>query len=122
MLAASPLTVALVVETCVTCEPFWNTRYETVQLAPGLEAFHDRLTLLLVLLGEVSPVGTLGRTLQVPPAALVVTESAALCAETLPALSRALTVKEYVVLAARPVTVKLVAVGEPTLVPLRNTS
>ena len=55
MLAASPPIVALVVETCVTCVPFWNTRYCTVQLAPGVEALQDRLTLLLVLAGRAEP-------------------------------------------------------------------
>jgi hypothetical protein len=47
--------------------PFWKTLYCTVQFAPGVEAFHDRLTLLLLLEGELRPVGTLGRVLQVPP-------------------------------------------------------
>ena len=61
--AASPPMMALVVETCVACAPFWKTRYCTEQLAPGLEAFQERVTLLLVWLGEASPVGTVGRVL-----------------------------------------------------------
>src|SRR2546423_661866 len=81
-----------------------------VQLAPGDAAFHDSVTLLLVLLGDVSPVGMLGSMLQLP-AGSVVTDSAALWAEALPALSRARTRKLNDVFAARPVAGKLVPVG-----------
>jgi hypothetical protein len=56
------------------------------------------------------------------PAESVVTDSGPLWAEALPALSRARTRKVNVVFAARPVAVKLVPVGEPTIVPSRNTS
>src|SRR5262245_2889003 len=93
VLGASPLIVTLVVETCVTCVPFWKTRYWTVQLAPGVEAFQARLTLLLVLEGDVRPVGTLGSVVHAA-AGFVVTESGELWAEALPALSRARTVNE----------------------------
>lgn len=51
------------------------------------------------------------------PPALVVTLTALDAAETLPAASRALTVNEYVVLGARPLTVALVPVTVLTLVP-----
>ena len=54
--------------------------------------------------------------------ALVVTLSAALCADQFPAASLALTVMLYAVLALKPVTLKLVPVGVPTEVPLLNTS
>ena len=46
-----------------------------------------------VLAGELSPVGTLGSVVQAA-GAFVVTESGALCADALPALSRARTVNE----------------------------
>ncbi len=61
-------------------------------MAPGVEAFQLRLMLLVVWLGEASPPGTLGNVLH--EAASVLTERAALCADALPALSRARTVKE----------------------------
>jgi hypothetical protein len=93
----------------------------TVQLAPGDAAFHDSVTLLLVLLVDASPVGTLGSMLQLP-AGSVVTDSGALWAEALPALSRARTRNVNVVFAASPLAVKLVPVGEPTIAPFWNTS
>jgi hypothetical protein len=93
----------------------------TVQLAPGDAAFQDSVTLLLVLLVDARPVGMLGSRLQLP-AGSVVTDSGPLWAEALPALSRARTRKLNAVFAARPVAVKLVAVGEPTMVPFWNTS
>src|SRR5437868_14695094 len=89
VLAASPVIVALVVVTLRTSAPFWKMSYcWMVQLAPGDAAFQDSVTLLLVLLGDVSPVGMLGSMLQLP-AGSVVTDSAPLCADALPALSRA---------------------------------
>src|ERR1043165_6580830 len=92
-----------------------------VQLAPGDAAFHDRVTLLLVLLGDASPVGMLGSMLQLP-AASVVTDSGPLWADAFPALSRARTRKVNAVFAARPETVNLVPVGEPTIELPWNTS
>ena len=62
--------------------------YWTLQLAPGVDAFQARLTLLSVLLGELRPVGTLGSVLH-DAGGFVLTEKAALCADALPALSRA---------------------------------
>src|SRR5262249_56593755 len=55
-----PVSVTLVVDTVDTCTPFSKTRYWIVQPVGAVDAFHDRLTLLLVRLGEVSPAGTLG--------------------------------------------------------------
>src|SRR5690348_14517776 len=114
--------VALVVVTLRTSAPFWKMSYcWMVQLAPGDAAFHDSVTVLLVLAGEPSPVGMLGSMLQLPAGA-VVTDSAPLWAEALPALSRARTRKVNAVFAARPLAVKLVPVGEPTIEPFWNTS
>ena len=62
----------------------------------------------------------------VPQAAPVVTEVDALAAEVLPCASRATTVYEYAVFAARPLSTNVVAGGfpvtVPTAVPPRRTS
>src|SRR5262245_52969318 len=62
-----PVRVTLVVDTVDTATPFSKTRYWIVQPVGAVDAFHERLTLLLVRLGEVSPVGTLGITVHPPP-------------------------------------------------------
>ena len=83
----------LVAAVWATCVPLRKTRYCTVQFAPGVEAFQARLTDVSVFDGELSPVGTLGSVLQAA-GAFVVTERGALCADALPAMSRARTVNE----------------------------
>ena len=62
-----PVRVALVLDTVSTLLPFSKIRYWTAQPAPADTAFHDRLTLLLVWLGEVSPPGAGGITHPPPP-------------------------------------------------------
>src|SRR5262245_54192888 len=90
---ASPQTEAVVAAVCWFCTPSRKTRYCTVQLAPGVEAFQRRSMQVLDCVGEVSPPGTLG---SVAHAAfgVVRTLRAALWADALPALSRARTRKE----------------------------
>jgi hypothetical protein len=67
----------------------------------SVEAVQDRSTVVFVFEGDVNPVGALGAV--VSGAAFVVTLSAELAAETLPAASFALTVKLYAVFAVKPV-------------------
>src|SRR5678816_796719 len=105
VLGARPHTEAVVFGVCWFCVPSMNTRYWTVQLAPGVEGFQRRSMHVLVWLGDVSPVGTLGSTEQ-PALASVRTLSAALWAEALPALARARTRKENAVFGVSPVLVK----------------
>src|SRR5262245_16342787 len=94
LLGARPQTDAVVEAVCSAWAPSRNTRYCTVQFAPGVDAFQRRSMQVLVWLGEVRPVGTLGSTVQLAFAS-VRTLSAALCADALPALSRARTRNEY---------------------------
>src|SRR5262245_7462896 len=77
---AKPQTDAVVAAVCSAWAPSLNTRYCTVQFAPGVDAFQRRSMQLMVWLGELRPVGTLGNTEQ-PVLASVRTLSAALCAE-----------------------------------------
>jgi hypothetical protein len=118
VLGKRPPTVWLVPAVWAAWVPLRKTRYWTAQFSPGATAFQARVTDVSVFEGALSPVGTLGSVLQ-PAGPLVVTERGALCAEALPALSRARTVNEYVVLGLRPVTVKLGPVGEPARLPPR---
>ena len=65
------------------------------QLVPALDAFHARLTDEELFEGEDRPEGVLGCAVQLlPPVVLVVTDRALEAADTLPAESLALTVKE----------------------------
>jgi hypothetical protein len=81
--AASPPTVAAVAAVVWFCAPFTMIRYVIEQ--PGaLDALHERLTLLEVWPGELSPVGVVG-TLVHAAVPWVATEIAALAAEALPA-------------------------------------
>jgi hypothetical protein len=67
-----------------------------VQPAGAPDAFQLSAMLVVVWLGDARPVGVAGIVVHPPP---MLTTTAALWAETLPAASRARTVKEYVVLA-----------------------
>ncbi|MNW03412.1 hypothetical protein D3C71_1993420 [compost metagenome] len=69
----------------------------------SVEAVQLRLTVVAVFEAAVTFVGAVGAVVSVDE--LVVTFSALLAADVLPAASLALTVKVYAVLAARPVTV-----------------
>src|SRR5262245_9660115 len=64
---ARPETVALVDVTVAPWVLPWKITYEMWQLAPAVDAFHPRFTLLVVWLGELRPPGTLGTDVHVPP-------------------------------------------------------
>jgi hypothetical protein len=85
----------------------------------SVEAVQERLIWVGETAVAVTPVGTEGA--MVSGGGGVVTDTAADCAEALPAASTAETVKEYVVLAASPVIDTVVLVGEAASVPSRYT-
>src|SRR5262245_34770163 len=87
-----PPRVAVVPDTCATCVPSWKMRYWTVQPAPAVAAFHERLALVVVCDGEPRPVGTEGAAPQPAPVTVMPTAAEVVLA---PELSVATAVSVY---------------------------
>ena len=90
MFALNPVTDIDVVVVVPIDAPFLNTSYPVTPTL-SVEAVHESVKLVCVLLLATNPVGTLGACMSGPPA-LVVTFNAVLWFDQLPAASLALTV------------------------------
>ena len=82
----------------------------------SVDALHESVSELAVSAVAARPVGAEGEALST---AGVLTDKALESAETLPAASKAATVKAYVVPEARPVIETVVALGDATSAPSR---